>query len=145
MNEWNVFESEEKKRLGGECSHFPNVSLYMTSLDEGRWIDTKIKGTASFTQFIDIDGVPLVCIRLCSQLSEVIFEAEFPFNFKLEKLTDTFTTITCLVNSEYFGFHFNSGAEHCSEFNKIITELHTKLKLNKVDLEDFKAMDEQNK
>ena len=73
----------------------------------------------------------------------MLFEVEIPLNFQLEKLTDKFTAITCL--DEYLGFHFNNGANHCNEFNKLLTQLYTKLKADKAKRDIFKDMADQIK
>ena len=73
----------------------------------------------------------------------MLFEVEIPLNFQLEKLTDKFTAISCF--NEYLGFHFNSGTDHCNEFNKLLTQLNTKLKADKAKRDIFKDMADQIK
>ena len=53
----------------------------------------------------------------------MVFEAEIPLNFKLDKISGNFTAIQCLKNGEYCGFYFNKGVSDCSIFNMHMTEL----------------------
>ena len=116
----------------GNC-YFPSVSLFITDKRRGRWVDTNIRGRVALIQLIEVDaGVPLVMIRIWQENEvgdpcDIVFETEIPFNFHLEIISIQFTAITCLKNDEYFGFYFNKGASDCSEFNKLLTDLHGRL------------------
>ena len=60
-------------------------------------------------------------------IGNVMFEAEIPLNFRLEKLDSRFTAISTLKNGNYFGFYFNKGVSDCSIFNMLLTDLQEEL------------------
>ena len=110
---------------------FSNVSLFITDKEKGKWINTMITGSVALVQLKDI-GAPIVLIRIWQEsedgdLGKVMFEAEIPLNFHLEKLDGRFTALACLKNGNYFGFYFNKGVSDCSIFNMLMTELHEQL------------------
>ena len=125
MIEENFFEDEEITYLGNRS--FSQVSLFITDKERGKWVSSLITGSLALVQLKDV-GAPIVLLRIWQEneagdLGKIVFEAEIPLNFNMEKLDGKFTSISCLKNGNHFGFYFNKGVSDCSIFNMHLTEL----------------------
>jgi len=59
----------------------------------------------------------------------MLFEYELPLNVAFEKLTANFTSLGCLGDAEFIGFHFESDAD-CTLFSTMLTDLAERLVTN---------------
>lgn len=79
---------------------FSSVSLLVTDKDMGKWVNTQIKGILSLVQLKDV-GVPIAVVRIWQEndlgdSGNLVYEAEFPLNFTMEKISGNLTAISCL-------------------------------------------------
>ena len=115
---------------------FSKVSLFITDKTMGKWVNTLITGSASLILQKDV-GAPISVLRIkqesvTGEIGQLIFETEIPLNFKMEKLSGSFTAISFVSSGEFVGFYFNKGVSDCSIFNMHLTELNESLTADKM-------------
>ena len=109
-SEW--YENTEGHRtLAGA---YQGVKICMTDKGFGKvhkWVNSGLVGALRLIQVKEvIDSYPVVMVQLqatdAAQIDRgIIFEYELPFNFRVEKLSDTLVAIR-LANNEFIGLVF---------------------------------------